>query len=252
MDINGSGQFDFVGIKIGDVNTNAIPNSLVASPRSLDRANLIIKEQSAEKGERLIIPIGLEKSIVGATAFQMRLNIDASQFRIINVLDWNGNALNPEEYIIENGVITISHIDSSPTHDLFGIEVIALNSISEFSKAVTLLDFNNEAYSEDFNSIKIDGIKFEKEIQNIVVNVAPNPFNERTTLVIKSEINQNGSLSVYDINGIEVYRNPNISLTRGDNEITLLSSQLSRYTGIYIYNLNFGNQNVRGKMIYLD
>ena len=113
------------------------------------------------------------------------------------------------------------------------------------SEALSLGGFNNELYTDDYETYSIDKLFFEHVEKGNSVVISPNPFTETTTMKIYSSESQRADLRRYDINGKEVYNRTNLILSSGANKISLDSSELSARPGMYIYSLQVGGKNIQ-------
>ena len=250
MDINGSGIFDFIGIKIGDVNINAVANSLMLSGRSNPGTFLTITDCGIKRGELGKIKVRLDDNSEDAIAFQLRLNIDNTKLKVTNIYTAQGEKMNSEEYVIADNMVTISHMNPDINSELFVLEFEGVSNSNSIADAIGLDEYRNEWYSSDFNTFKVGHLSFEKVNHGIEVHLSPNPFSESTAMIIYCDQDQNATMRIFNINGKEVYKESNLILSQGENIHTVSSSDLSEQTGIFIYSLEFGNQNIKGKMVH--
>ncbi|MEE9374693.1 MAG: T9SS type A sorting domain-containing protein [Saprospiraceae bacterium] len=248
-DVGGSGDFNFIGVKIGDVNSNVVANSSVTSPRSNISVDLIIKGGEIKKGQNTLIRIS-NNGNENAVGYQLKMNI-APSAKILNVYDGNLTFLSNEQYVIAEDNITISYNGKSLNSDFLIIEIQSEIDL-DLSSVLSMDDsFNNEIYSQNLNVSSVKGIKYFNS--NILeVTAFPNPFRDNTTLHIFSENDKMARISVYDINGKKIHVKPNVLLEKGGNQIMIESSDLLNLSGIYFYEVKMNNKSIRGKMIYLD
>ena len=246
------GQNDFIGVKIGDVDLNAVANSLVASPRTSHATELIAEDIAMNKGEISRIALELAEPIDLVSAYQIKLNYDDKRIKLRNIYDFQGKPLGEEDYWIKGNTITIASIMYKADKVLFALELEALVSNASTSDIISLGSYSNEWYSETYDTYRIVKLSFKKSEPEVNIRILPNPFTDQTTLEIHSEKAQSASLKIFDIQGREVSHNANLKLSVGKNHLIIRSSEISDYPGLYIYSLQIGKKNLRGKLIYLD
>ena len=157
-----------------------------------------------------------------------------------------------DEWYLNNGTLTISHISGNTKNSaLMSLEIISevasMNSVKAFELAT---EFNNEWYSDDFNTVAIDDIEYTDIINELSVEAHPNPFKETSTLKILSADENEASVVLMDVTG-KIVNQVNIKLTQGINEYELNSSSFKQ-PGIYLYEVRSASNSVRGKVIYVQ
>ena len=245
QDILGEGEFNFIGIKIGDVNANVIANSLMVESRNNNTIDLEMNVNANEKSSIVTFTTDLN-----AMAFQVQLNID-SDIKVLRVLDNEMIPLDRDEYVLRNGVLSISHILNDESNQLFAIEIEGSLRKENVSGHIEISDdFKNEWYSSNFETRNIESLSTSQGA--LEIKAFPNPFSENTTLHIYNNERNVADITVFDINGKQIFTKPNVSLNKGINQFTIESSDLFHTSGIYMYEVRTDDQNVRGKIIYLD
>ena len=256
---------DFIGIKIGDVNNSAIPNTLLGvQDRDMPTTLVLhVDDVEMEAGESYTVDF-MAKEFTEIMGYQFTMNFDKTAVEFagvkpgaIQVTERNfGTAL------LDEGALTTSYNEDAAINIENG-EV--LFSLTFHAKAdATLSDVINisnrytlaEAYEENgtlkdlalgFNSstgTTITGGTFEL-LQN-----KPNPFNESTLIGFYLPEAAEASLRVFDVTGktLKVFRG---DYARGYNEVTINRNELQS-TGVLYYQLDTDNNSATKKMILID
>ena len=197
-----------------------------------------------EPGKEYIIDLNINNNALAA--LQLALKIDKTNVATFSVQEGNlpqfetGNfEVNPKQGIVgmawvntkrevlsnENSIIQlrITPRQSAWLHELISLEEQNMENLSYNTEGV------EKQLQLKFTNLKTENIGFELH-QN-----RPNPFvNETAISFILPETNT-AELSVYDINGKQIY-NLNKVFTKGFNEVKLDNSVIKN-TGVYFYRL---------------
>ncbi len=247
-DILGEGEFNFIGVKVGDVNANVIANSLMINSRSNESLGLDMEINSGHDNSKSVIEFSTSEV---AMAFQVKLEL-SSGIKVSRVLDNEMRPLDRDEYILNEGEVVISHILNAESNELFALEIEGhIEDLDRINSQIALSgEFKNEWYSSEHETKTFGILSSNKE--SIEIEAFPNPFKDKTTLHIFSKSNDVADINVFDINGKKIFTRPNVNLNKGLSQITIASTDLFQTSGIYMYEVRVDNQNIRGKIIYLD
>ena len=94
----------------------------------------------------------------------------------------------------------------------------------------------------------VTGISDIFAIENLNVNVYPNPFMGQTTFKLELEVAVDVKISLYNVTGSELQVITNENLSQGLHEIELNGSLLS--AGVYYYKIEAGSASTMGKLIH--
>jgi len=254
---NSNFEYDFVGIKIGDVNHDANINGLVHADIRQDimPIHLIASDANVAKGELVELAIysqtatellGMQFSLShsGFDLVEMQsgsMEIDETnfaQFSELSTFSWNPEArvkIDPENVLFtiilksnQDKLLSESlHINSSKTK----VEAYR-NDINHIADVI--LDFNDE----------ITDTKFEL-YQN-----QPNPFDQSTVISFNLPHESSVSIKIYTVDG-KVVKTLKGEFLKGYNEFSLNRESLSA-SGILYYKLDseYGSETM--KMLLLD
>ncbi|MEZ4910429.1 MAG: HYR domain-containing protein [Saprospiraceae bacterium] len=245
-------NINFVAVKIGDLNNNAVCNSNTDIVDSRGNASLVIADMPIVKGEIYTIDItnGQSGSWAGLQSKFIANNLA--------VLDIAGGSLDitAQDYRLVDGILTIAYPAQNLTYvlkddKLFSITFKALAN-GKLSEMVTLSnDFSNEAYFDDDLKIQKLTLRVGETVPDFTnVSVIPNPWSSQTLLSFTTENASNTVVSIYDNNGRMVYQKESY-LGAGQQNYVIDRNDLPN-TGVYMYEIKSGTQLNRGKMIIVE
>ena len=184
---------DFVGVKIGDVNGNARPNSLVRSEvrNSKDKLTIDVQDQVLKAGQLYEVTFSTAQ-LAQIQGYQFTLDVE--QARIDKV---QGDLLQLENFGLQNldrGQLTLSWNQSTAdgkagtineSTDLFTIQLLALQdallsevlSITDQPTSIEAYDTQGEVMDIQFNFQSNPVLAVFELYQN-----EPNPFYQTTTI----------------------------------------------------------------------
>ncbi len=252
---------NFIGIKIGDVNNSAIPNTLLGvEDRSFDDKLIFeIKDQQLQKGETYNVAI-YAKDFDAIIGYQYTLNFDnnllafedmqaGSLALTENNFGWNN---------IQDGIITTSWNDSK------GIslkENTLLYTLSFTAKSDGLL---SEALHVNSTYTTAEGYNSAEEILEVVLSFQntkttpwdktrthltnhPNPFNEATRIAFELPEAMQATITFTDISGKQLKKIEGY-FAKGYNELLVTAQELGS-KGIICYELRTDDFVLTNKMI---
>ena len=246
-------QTDFVGVKIGDVNGNAVTNSLLlADDRNTGATfKLQIKDRLVQAGETINIPVtasGIEKmegyqftlDFAGLELLEIGEGVITQEYFNTNLptnhqltTSWNG--------VAENDAVLFNLIVKAETtgylHDLLSIN-------SDYTLA--------EAYDKagELMQVAFDFQAKETALTFQLAQNAPNPFQQETMIGFTLPTASEATLKVMDVQGKTLMIIQG-QYAKGYNQIYLDTKTLG-VTGVLHYQLEAGNYLANKKMIVLD
>src|SRR5690625_8009135 len=88
------------------------------------------------------------------------------------------------------------------------------------------------------------------QIENVELHNRPNPCRDRTTIqFFREDVDQDATLSVFDMTGKEVHRRKFLS-HKGNNELNVEGTELP-HGGMFYYIIVSGQNRFAGKMIHI-
>jgi hypothetical protein len=248
MDIN------FVGIKIGDVNGNAKGRNInEGSVEKRSKVNVIMDDRKVEKGDIIEIPVMME---TGQTIYGMQTEWETSGL-IIREMREGAMEIGREEYVIRDvhhsgmSIAIPEGMTMERNEVMYIIEVEAIRS-GRLSEMMQLSEtVNPEIYVTDMETRAL-GISWrvKTETDFSLTGTTPNPWNTNTNITF--ELPQDGMVSfkVKDYTGRKVISTID-QYGAGKNTIQLSRSDIG-HSGVYVYELRYGDKVISGKMILID
>jgi type IX secretion system substrate protein len=248
-------NFDFFGIKIGDVNNTVQPNLDQIKPRaSYSRVKFLANQQSYKTGDLINVPIRIssDRSLSG-----FQFTVTASEMEVINVLPGNIN-ITGEHYALFGDKLTMSWFDENNIHVsindvLFTIQLRAtkpgsinqsLSINSDITEAELYLE--NEETFLPVLTFQTENIEDGLEI----VSCAPNPWKEETIVNFYLPEEDKVTFTLFDVSGREVYTASKF-LNEGSQQFQLKASDFSA-RGMMFFEINNSKERVFKKMIVME
>lgn len=258
-------EANFTGVKIGDLNDSAEPNSLVGSDdRSyLDDLILMSDNQYVRVGENLKIDFRL-KDIQTLFGWQFTLNFDKDALEFLEFEKGEIEDLEEENFgwsHLNEGVITMSWFDLNPrkiseTERLFSLKFKSktnaeLRDLFNINSRYTLAEAYDE--NEELMNVKLEfgnEISKESDVEFQLYQNQPNPFTESTSIGFNLPESSQGTVTVFDVSG-KVLRTFEGQFSKGYNELRINKKDLNM-SGVLWYQLETPKYNATRKMIVLE
>ncbi len=240
---------DFVGVKIGDVNSSAeahLTNNPVNDLKSV--VSLEYDDRYVTEGE--IIELQLTSGQEAIYGFQFTLDMNAFE-----LVELNGKNINNSNVAVFDNSLTMSYHELTPI-DVDDHIVSFVMKAKKDGQISDLIDVNSditkaEAYVGeslsivDINLSKVDNLNAFELYQN-----QPNPFNEYTIVGFNMDKGDDVRLSLFDITGriIKVF---SANANAGYNEIKIAKSDLST-NGMIYYTLETSEHTATKHMIVIE
>jgi hypothetical protein len=241
---------DFVGVKVGDVNGNAVASSVMNQPDDRTAGTLILDadDRAVTAGDIFEVAFRPASEVVG---YQMTMNLDGLELVALPA----GDRVNTSNFGVFGDAITVSVSESLP----FTLRFRALNSgkISEMlhiSHRIT----RSEAYvtategtdrwdiALRFNGTTgsvLNAVGYEL-LQNV-----PNPVENSTAITFNLPEGGDASVVISDASG-RVLKTINGTYPRGLSTIVLKRHELE--AGVLFYQMNSGGFSATKKMIVAE
>ncbi len=257
---------NFLAIKVGDVNSSAIPNQLLGSETRNKVATLSLDVDAAtvKAGESTTVDFKA-KDFNKMIGFQFTLTFDATTVSFEDVVS-GIDGLNSDNFgftRLDEGVITVSwNHNSSLTLDdetvLFSLvfngkstaelsDVIGITSTVTAAEAYSKSNTSSQGTSDVMDiQLTFNGVTTTDE--NQLLQNRPNPVTSSTVIPFQLVEGGEVTLKVIDINGktVRVVRG---DYAKGYNEINLTNLKGS---GVMYYQLETGSETLVKKMILIN
>lgn len=241
---------DFIAIKLGDVNGNAVANSLLAGTRSNKALSLMSTDKKLSKGvrEEVNLSISDDYDIAG---FQLQLDMSDATLSEVSV---NDAVLDEAFYSFIDNKLTIS-LSSVEGPLEISLSIIASRDMYT-SEAIRIAqsDINSEAYvgtDLEIYNLDLSYIEGLNEITEFdLFQNKPNPFTGETNIGFTIGQSGNVDLIVFDVTGKQIYRDFKY-YEAGTHNIRVKQADL-KGSGVMYYQLSSGDNVATKKMILLE
>ena len=256
IDFQGSrGQYDFVGVKVGDINGDANPNSRIRSDVRYDeQVSLEVDDAILNTGEIKKIDIRAAENIE-MSGVQLQLHL--SQLELLEVIPAILD-IDESNYYVQSDRLSFSWTgEAEVIND--GDVLFSLLVKAEQPTSISAAVYLEEAIAAEFYSV-VDGIiesgtvaltyVSDQETGSLVVTQnQPNPFHDRTSVRFMTDASKMIDFSISDLSGRMLY-SVQINAESGANEIIISAEQIPDH-GMYYYTISDGEQSITKKMLKL-
>jgi len=257
-------QVDFIGIKMGDINSNANTNLLGGGEEIGAPLAFTVQDQRLVAGESYTISFNA-KDFEDVIGFQYTLQFDAEVLDLgginsgaLDLNDQNFNLNDSDRGLVATNWYNALPVSVSDEDVLFSIEITAKEN-TLLSDVLTIGSEKTRAESyrqTNINSTLITG-ETELEFKELEIEVegyelgqnAPNPFAGTTAINIQVPATIDGQLSIYDVTG-KVVKVWNQQFDKGIHQISLTASDLPE-GGVYYYQFAAGGFTATKKMVVI-
>jgi hypothetical protein len=251
IDFNGistAAKADFVAVKVGDINGNALTNSQqLGTGRTKNTFKVESEDQSYKAGEEVKMNFRAN-NVTNINGYQFTFEFDKNNLELLDIQGDKDNFA-----VVENGIITTSAMTyENANSDLFTFVFKAKRS-GTLSKNVKLTSSitPNEAYNKegeelevnlDFKTARLEAFELHQN--------RPNPFNEATVISFNLPQNGKATLSISDASGrvVKVIEN---DFAKGYNEVKIAKNELGA-AGIFYYQLEQNGQKATRKLVVIE
>ncbi len=254
---------DFVGVKIGDVNSSAISNGLVATQERSPEKNLVfkMKKQEVHAGETCRLTFKAN-DFVDMLGFQFTFSFDTAALSFDDIKPGKLSNLNLDNFgltLLEEGIITASWNENScqthPDHEtLFEIHFTALQD-GKLSDWVAINSAYTQAEAYQLDEVLALDMVFDSQQETTaqasnfeLYQNMPNPMVESTTIAFQLPASAPATLRILDISG-KIIKVIHGNFPKGYNAIQVDRDELP-FAGIYYYELIYDKNVASKKMIF--
>ncbi|MFM8449048.1 MAG: T9SS type A sorting domain-containing protein, partial [Haliscomenobacter sp.] len=239
---------NFVAIKIGDVNGNAVASSQV---RTAGTFGLNVAEQALKAGNEYSIAFSVDLSQVDG--YQFTLGLDLNAVELVNV---EAGVAKEENFGIfaKEGVITASWNGDANSSNLFTLVVRAkadanLSEVISLNSRYTAAEAYNKGGEQLNVALNFTGSQPVAAGFDLKQNT-PNPFAGETVVGFTLPVAGDATLTVQDVTG-RTLRVVKGTYAQGYNQVTLKANEL-KATGVLYYTLESGEFTATRKMVIIE
>jgi hypothetical protein len=249
---NDKTNMNFVSVKVGDVNGNAVTNVQDENIESRSVTELTTLNQEVTKDEIVIVDMS---NIQLSDVFGFQFTLALKDAELMNIMV-NNRILDASHIAqIAPGLYTISWNDITPLKGdaLFSVELKALKNgnisdMIQLNSQVTKAEiYHGNTLETNKLSLRFGGM--EKEGFVLRQN-EPNPFQDVTNIQFNLPEAGDATLTIMDVTGKVLYTKSG-SFGKGMNAFQVSKNDLNT-TGVMIYKVESGQHSATAKMIGLE
>jgi hypothetical protein len=250
---------NFIGVKIGDVNGNAVAyiNGQVEERRSNEILQLAVEDSHLRKGQSITVGVyaSEEHSLEG-----LQLTFETVDLELINVSSGQ-LPLSMESVGIHHEALTMSIANKIPVNVAPGQPLFTLHFISQsdgllsdrlkLSSDITAAEVYYSSPGLDHVETGDISLSFRSIDQKDIIHFIapqPNPFSEKCTLGFVLADDQAVELYIYNIYGQRVYMDAR-NFGAGAHEFIVVKDELKQ-PGAFFYQISAGSSRQTGKLIF--
>ncbi len=256
-------KVEFIGIKIGDVTGDALPNAAVATEtrNAAGTLNFIADDADLTNGESYTMVVK-SKDFINTIGYQYTLNFDTDKLEFADIQPLDLDGLHAENFglsYVDKGLITTSWNGPSTSiaddTKLFAITFKVLKNTRLSNSVATSSDLTPaEAYNKATETFDI-GLQFVKdnepgEYDFRLLQNNPNPFGDVTNISFYLPQDEYAQLVITNVEG-KVVKMIEGDFNKGLNQIKLHKAEIGA-GGIYYYQLNTATESKTMKMIIIE
>ena len=245
---------DLIGIKIGDINGNAIANSLLADGRSRRQTELHADDVWMKGGETRRFQLSID-GVGDLVGLQLALITKDAKIKSIQ-----GDALSLEDIHLHSiddnsSVIAWWAPEAMSSGEVISVTIEAekdgyLSDMIQLDRTMIKTALYDGAFQEydldlSFDTHHAVSLRVDELYQNV-----PNPFSQQTTIGFDVSEEGEATFTVIDLSGRTLYTETLI-VTQGYNEIDISSNDIGA-RGVLYYKLETGTFTATNKMIIID
>ncbi|MBK9338672.1 MAG: HYR domain-containing protein [Lewinellaceae bacterium] len=249
---------DFMAVKTGDVNSNAVTNSLLLThDRTVGALLFDVEEQQVRSGDEFTVELRPAESIAGYQFTLFHPGLQVVDVRPGGGMNADNFGIFPNEQALTasfftNGVaggfaVTFRAVSSGSLSQMLSVssritkaEAYRSDAVNPAGTAAELLDvalrFNTDG------AATVAGVGFEL-YQN-----QPNPWTNRTRVGFHLPESAEATLTVYDEAGRVLYTHSG-AFSRGYNSVSIENTALSNASGLLFYRLDTPTNSAARRMV---
>ena len=199
----GNNRADFIGVKIGDVNGDALPNGLGFIEERIfnEKFELNIKDQSFKEGEKVEVLVNSDFNSIDG--FQTTLKFNTEKLRLTDIKSATLIDENFGTSMVDEGFITLSWNGVAEKKEAFVIQFTAISN-GKLSQALSLIDKFTPSEAFKNNELKDVELNFGTSVEKskfALFQNQPNPFNSETVIGFEIPRADEATLTIRDLSG---------------------------------------------------
>jgi hypothetical protein len=252
---------NFIGLKVGDVNGSAAPNSLLGSDTRTFSGNLALQLEATRVAEGETFTVDFKaKDFIEIAGYQFTLGFDNEAVDFIDITSTNLEGLRSENFglaKLEEGAITTSWNSSKGINVEDNTVLFSMRFLANTTVNTEELFTINSRYteSEAYNGTDLFDVVLEfngnetESLFELYQNI-PNPFKEETTISFNLPQASAVTLKIMDVSG-RTLRLIEMDAVKGFNSVNVSREGINA-TGVLYYQLESADNTATKKMILVD
>jgi hypothetical protein len=255
---------DFIGIKVGDVNGNAVTgfNGDDTEDRTNAVLSLVTEDQMLAAGEEITVPISITKAS-DLLAIQFTIEFENDNLELRGYEKGGLPSMNDESFgraLLDQGILTAAWFNTTPValkqdDALFSLRFL-VKKPGRLSEMLSMTARYTDALAYQPDGLPMKPVlEFSNQDNTAsggfqLYQNQPNPFRESTSIGFTLPERSEATLSIYDTDGrmLKIFRQ---SFEKGYNQVEVQRSDLQS-SGVVYYKLETPGRTAVKKMVLLQ
>jgi hypothetical protein len=248
-------DFNLIGVKMGDVNGDAIPNSSLGQIRQTESLLIESAFDEVRAGEEVVIDFTSQKELLA-----LQLTLDISNYELVELRSGRFK-ITTEDYAVHDKSISIiwteDYIQDGHTYEEWEV-LYSLVLKSKIDQSISeTLSINSDiteslAYTSLEEKLQLNGEHRERADEDLILyQNTPNPFRGDTQIKFYNPKADEVEVTIFDALGRLVYKSSQQYL-RGEHTILIQREDLDGASGVLTYRLESTEDSQVGHMIAIQ
>ena len=248
-------DFNLIGVKMGDVNGDAIPNSSLGQIRQTESLLIESAFDEVRAGEEVVIDFTSQKELLA-----LQLTLDISNYELVELRSGRFK-ITTEDYAVHDNYISIiwteDYIQDGHTYEEWEV-LYSLVLKSKIDQSISeTLSINSDiteslAYTSLEEKLQLNGEHRERADEDLILyQNTPNPFRGDTQIKFYNPKADEVEVTIFDALGRLVYKSSQQYL-RGEHTILIQREDLDGASGVLTYRLESTEDSQVGHMIAIQ
>ncbi|MCB9081090.1 MAG: T9SS type A sorting domain-containing protein [Lewinellaceae bacterium] len=243
---------NFVAVKVGDVNGNAVANSAMAGVRSFNgNLGVAVADRALVAGNEYTVDF-TAADLAGVDGYQFTLNFDRNAVELVDIVSGIATEDNFGVFAQE-GVITTSWNGEAKGGVLFSL-VLRAKADGQLSNALNLNSRYTAAEAYKAGEVLNVGLNFTNGVAAAtgfeLYQNTPNPFQGETMIGFNLPEAAQATITIQDVTG-RTLRVIRAQYAKGYNQVSVRSNELPA-SGVLYYTLEAANFTATKKMVIVE
>ena len=247
-------EYTFKGLKVGDVNATADPDSLAAQADDRSPLALVLQDRLLLPGEVADIPVRLPE-LSAWSGFQLAIQSDEQQLVLEQVIPGDLPDMDANAFALTHSGLNVSWFQAEPQwlvagERLFTLRVRALAPV-QLRNALRLVPerLSPEAYpaGDDIRSLELVFETMDAGSNSAIFPAQPNPTSGGTIIPLRLREASSVTLELVDLTGKRLYMVEQVQPSGGS--VLEIPASAFPQAGLYYWQVQIGSELRGGKLI---